>query len=103
MTNTSITGKLILVVILLIFIAPGFGFVSRGPDSSKFMAPPIPAATTPGPAIVTFDAASIQKTAPAEAIQSIDLRLGGGGYPGCLDTPEEPTLDYKNDNLELSA
>jgi hypothetical protein len=44
----------------------------------------------------------MQKTAPLEAIQQMDLRLGGGQYPGCLDIPEEPTLDYKNDNLQLT-
>ncbi len=60
-----------------------------------------PAATPP--VVVRFSASSINKTAPAEAIQQMDLRLGGAGYPGCLDAPEEPALDLKTDNLDLTG
>lgn len=102
MTNRSTAGKFILVGILIVLISSGFGFVSPGQAGSIPAAVATPPADPTGPAVVKLNAASIQKTAPAEAIQQIDLRLGGGGYPGCLDMPEEPTLDYKNDNLELT-
>jgi hypothetical protein len=101
MTDRNITGRLVLVGLLTVLIASSLGFVPRNAMST------VPAASTPAaspdtPAIVQFNATSIQKTAPAEAIQQIDLRLGGGGYPSCLDIPDEPTLDYKNDNLDLT-
>ena len=46
---------------------------------------------------------SINTTPLPEAVQEIDLRLGRASYPGCLDVFEEPTLDFKTDNLELTG
>jgi hypothetical protein len=83
----------LLVFLFTMHIAPSS---SARPVSAAAPTPPA------GPAIARFAGASIKTTAPEGTIQQIELRLGGGGYPGCLDAEEAPTLNYYNDNLELT-
>lgn len=57
----------------------------------------------PEPDTVRFAAATIDKSLPAGALAETDLRLWGGGYPGCLTQPLSPTLDYNTGNLDLTG
>lgn len=61
------------------------------------------AAVLSDPTVVQMTGMSISKTIPPEAVPGIDLRLGGGSYPGCLDVPEAPVVDYKTDNMDLTG
>ncbi len=87
------TGLLLLV---LLFILGTTQWSPAHPVSALAPTPPS------GPASVRFAGAAIKTTAPAGTIQQIDLRPGSGAYPGCLDSLEAPTLNYNNDNLELT-
>lgn len=57
----------------------------------------------PEPDTVRFTAATINKNLPTGALAEINLRLWGGGYPGCLDQPLSPILDYNTDNLDQTG
>lgn len=60
--------------------------------------------TIPGrPAAAKMTGATAQKQLPAEAVQEIDLRAVGGGYPGCMSPVSAPEVDYKIDNLDLTG
>jgi hypothetical protein len=54
------------------------------------------------PETVPFTGDTINKTAPPETVQEIDLRLGGASYPGCLKQPKTPIVHYKTDDLALT-
>ncbi len=88
-----LAGLTLLVLLFAMSIVPRS---SARPVSAAAPTPPT------GPAVSRFAGAGIKTTAPEGTIQQIDLRLGGGGYPGCLDAEELPTLNYYNDNLELT-
>ena len=89
------SGLLVIILLLGYSILPGNRAL---PVSATALTPT--AAPTYGTARLTNE--SISKTAPAEAVQEIDLPLSGGEYPGCMDRPEEPILDFNNDNLDLT-
>lgn len=46
---------------------------------------------------------TINTTILAEAIPSIELRMGGGSYPGCLTIPEQPVVNYHTDNMDMTG
>ncbi|MBE0696837.1 MAG: hypothetical protein IH586_07930 [Anaerolineaceae bacterium] len=55
------------------------------------------------PLTVQMNSTSINKTALPMAIAEIDLRVGGGTYPGCMDELETPVVDYKIDQIDLTG
>ncbi len=57
----------------------------------------------PEPDTVRFTADTIDKNLPAGALAEIDLRLWGGGYPGCLEQPLSPAVDYNTGILDLAG
>jgi hypothetical protein len=66
-------------------------------------AAPIPTAPYTGPELAQMTGSSMNKTIPVEAVPEINLRLGGGTYPGCLDYPQSPVVDYKTDEMDLTG
>jgi len=55
------------------------------------------------PLTVQLTGSTINKTLPDGALPEIDLRLWGGGYPGCLDQPLSPVVDYNTNNLDQTG
>ncbi len=88
-----LAGFLLLVFLFGLGIAP-----YRAAQPVLALAPTPPA----GPKVVRFAGPGINTTAPEGIVPQVDLHIAGGEYPGCLDTPETPELNYKNDNLELT-
>lgn len=90
-------GRLLLLTVLGLFFFPfhkGITVQAQITTSS---------ATFSKPAVVQMTGSTINKTIPPEAVPNLDLRLGGGSYPGCFTNPEQPEVDYKTDNMDLTG
>lgn len=83
-------------ILLVLLITPGVA------PRSAVLAGPAPAVTPTGPAVARFSGDAIKTSLPDGTIPQMELRPSRAAYPGCLDAYEEPTLDYYNDNLELT-
>jgi hypothetical protein len=82
------------IVILCITAGPGIRSAAAAPGTDL---------TGSKPAIIQMTGASLQKTPLTPVITAIDLRVGGGTYPGCQDMLETPVVDYKIDQLDLTG
>lgn len=78
--RTALAG---LAVLLLLISGMGFG----------------PSAQITGPATLTLK--TISRETPQGLIQTIDLALPGGSYPGCISVLDAPELKYMPGDLEL--
>jgi hypothetical protein len=77
---------------------------AAAPDAQPVMAVALnPETGGEKPLTVQMTGSSIQKTALPAAIAEIDLRVGGGTYPGCQDELETPVVDYKIDQIDLTG
>jgi len=86
--------------LILLTAWSSFSFIGLSPVSASTHSVQ---ATADGPAVVSMTSTTAQKSAPVEAIQEIDLRTGGGSYPGCIDELDAPVVDYKIDDLDLTG
>lgn len=84
----------LLIVIFCAFTGPGIQPVAAAPALEV---------AVPKPATAQITGTSIQKTALPAAVSTIDLRVGGGTYPGCQDELETPVVDYKIDQIDLTG
>jgi hypothetical protein len=84
----------LIVVILCITGAPGAKSAAADPGIDP---------SGRKPAIIQMTTTSLQKTPLTPVVASIDLRVGGGAYPGCQDLLETPVVDYKIDQLDLTG
>lgn len=80
--------------VLFFFAGPAF--------FAGYTVQPALAALPTGPDTVQITGTSLHKDALVEAVPAVDLPPGRGAYPGCLDHPEIPVVDYKTDNLPLT-
>jgi hypothetical protein len=86
--------SLFLVIVLSIMVGPWAHPAAAAPHSEVIVEKP---------ASVQMTGSTIQKTALPEAVAQVDLRVGGGAYPGCMDLLETPVVDYKIDQLDLTG
>lgn len=93
--------RLITVGWVLISFLLGWSLFRPAHISAALAAAPTPAPR--GPDTVQITNATLKKEAPIELIQSIDLRLSGVSYPGCIGNVKRPTVNLRTDDVELSA